>query len=217
MRTDISNLYSTPLAYRHLICSWTGAIWMDLNFKRRHLLMNTGISMHFPLWTLHGTLLPRLQNFHFLSLLYPSGSTSWHAKRTSNVICSIVLSSTTTHLVIRCVCQACRRNRPRGMSRIVCTIRALKLASLIGQWGGFFTLLRLELSFLPTVTIFHQVNYRSCQFIPQLCNILIHVPLCLWVNCCWRPERPRCLHRHDQDVQEVQISTFKTCRQHLSQ
>lgn len=181
--------------------------------------MNTGITTYFLLWTPRGILLPCRQKIHFLSLLHPSRLTTWQGKRTSNVKGSIVLSSTTTHLVIRCVCQACRRNRPPGMSRIVCANWALKLASLIGQADGFFTLLRLELSLLPTVTICLQVNYRSCQFIPQLCNILIHVlqevALCLWANCCWRPDRPWCLRRHDQDVQEVQISTFKTSRQHF--
>jgi len=134
--------------------------------------MNAGISTYFPLWTSHGTLRLRRQKFHFLSLLYPSRSTTWQAKRTSNAIgSSIVLSSTTTHLVIRCVCHACRRNRPKVMSRIVCANWALKLASLIEQADGFFTLLRLELSLLPTVTIYHQVKYRTCQ----LCNIMIHV------------------------------------------
>ena len=184
-----------------------------LAFQRRHYLTNPGISTYFPLWTPHGILRPSLRKIHFLSLLYPSGSTTWQAKRTSNVIGSTVLSSTTTHVVIRCVCQACRLNLPRGRSSIVCTIWALKLASMIGQGDGFFILLLLELSLVPTVTICHKVHYRSCQFIPQLRNILIHVPLRLWANCCWRPERPWCLHRHGQDVQEVQISTFKTSRQ----
>ena len=164
--------------------------------------MNTGISTYFPLWTPHGTLLRRLQKFLFLSLLQPSGSKTWQAKRTSSVKGSIVLSSTTTHLVIPYVCQVCRSNRTRGMSRIVCTVWALKLASLIGQVDGFFNLLRSELSLLPTVTICHQVNYRTCQFIPHLCNMLIHIPLCLLGKMLLAPP-------NDRDAFTVKVTTSK--------